>query len=56
MAAGIAWAIRAGREVVDAVKLGIAAAAENVRRLETGRLDPVRVQQQASQVQVEDCS
>jgi 1-phosphofructokinase family hexose kinase len=50
MAAGIAWAIRQGREMVDAVRVGISAAAENVRRLETGRLDPVRVQEQAAQV------
>jgi fructose-1-phosphate kinase PfkB-like protein len=53
MAAGIAWAIRQGRDMVNAVKLGMAAAAENVRRLETGRLDPVRVQQEAELVRVE---
>jgi 1-phosphofructokinase family hexose kinase len=56
MAAGIAWAIRDGREMVDAVRFGIAAAAENVRRLDTGRLDPARVQQQAMQVHAEDIS
>ena len=56
MAAGIAWAIRAGREMVDAVRLGIAAAAENLRRLDTGRLDPARVQQQAAEVRVEEVS
>jgi tagatose 6-phosphate kinase len=47
LAAGIAWAIRDGRSVIDAVRLGMAAAAENLRRLETGRLDPSRVQEQA---------
>lgn len=56
MAAGIAWAIRAGRGIVDAVKMGIAAAAENVRRLDTGRVDPARVEQQAATVQVKELS
>jgi tagatose 6-phosphate kinase len=54
MAAAIAWAIRAGHEMVDAVRLGIAAAAQNVARLDTGRLDPVRAQQQAAEVRVEE--
>lgn len=53
MAAGIAWAIRTGRGVVDAVKLGIAAATQNVARLDTGRLDPARVELQARDVRVE---
>ena len=44
LAAGIAWAIRAGRDMVEAVQLGIAAAAENLRQLETCRLDRERVQ------------
>lgn len=54
MSAGIAWAIRAGRNVVDAVRLGIAAAAQNVARLDTGRLDPVCAEQQANRVRVEE--
>ena len=54
MAAGIAWAIRDGRDMPGAVRLGIAAAAENVRHLETCRLDPERVQRQATEVQVEE--
>ena len=54
LAAAIAWGIRAGREMVDAVRLGIAAAAQNVARLDTGRLDPARAQQQATEVQVEE--
>ena len=53
MAAAIAWAIRDGRPMVDAVGLGIAAAAENTRRLETGRFDPVVVQRLAGDVRVE---
>ena len=47
LAAAIAWAIRDGRPMVDAVRLGIAAAAENTRRLETGRLDAAVVQRLA---------
>jgi tagatose 6-phosphate kinase len=53
MAAAIAWATRDGRSIVDAVRLGIAAAAENLRRLETGRFDPVVVQRLAEDVRVE---
>jgi 1-phosphofructokinase family hexose kinase len=53
LAAGIAWAFRDGRSMIDAVKLGIAAAAENLRRLETCRLDPVRVRRRAGRVRVE---
>jgi fructose-1-phosphate kinase PfkB-like protein len=50
MAAGIAWAIRGGRAMIDAVRIGIAAAQENLRRLDTGRVDPVRVQRLAEKV------
>ena len=53
LAAGIAWAIRDGRPVIDAVKLGMAVAAENLGRLETCRLDPNRVQRRAMEVIVE---
>jgi tagatose 6-phosphate kinase len=56
MAAGIAWAIRDGRSIVDAVAIGIGAAIENLRRLETGRLNPLEVQRLARQVQVETLS
>lgn len=56
MAAGIAWSVGAGRPMVEAVRIGIAAAAENVRRLDTGRVDPVRVEQQAALVRVEEFS
>ncbi len=52
LAAGVAWGIRQGRTMVDAVRVGIAAAADNLCRLETGRLDPVWVQRQAAEVQV----
>jgi tagatose 6-phosphate kinase len=53
MAAGIAWAIRDGRSVVDAVALGMAAAVENLRRLETCRLDPNVVRRLAREVRIE---
>ncbi len=53
LAAGIAWAVRDGRAVLDAVKWGMAAAAENVQSLETCRLDPGRVGQLAKKVEVE---
>jgi 1-phosphofructokinase family hexose kinase len=54
MAAGMAWAIRKGRDMPDAVRFGVAAASENLRRLETCRLDPARVQELAGRVQVEE--
>jgi tagatose 6-phosphate kinase len=54
MAAGLAWAVHNGHNMLDAVKIGIAAAQDNLRRLDTGRLDPARVHQQAALVQVEE--
>ena len=56
MAAGIAWAIRAGQKVVDAVKVGIAAASENVGRIDTGRINPAGVQRLAEDIRVEEMS
>jgi tagatose 6-phosphate kinase len=53
MAAAIAWAIRDGRPIVEAVALGIAAAAENCRRLDTGRIDPAVVARLAREVRVD---
>jgi len=53
MAAAIAWATSHGRDIVDAVKLGIAAASENLRELLPCRLDHVRVRQRATEVRVE---
>jgi tagatose 6-phosphate kinase len=53
MAAAIAWAIRDGRSMVEAVSLGIAAATENLRRLETGRFDAAVVQRLAREVRVD---
>jgi tagatose 6-phosphate kinase len=53
MAAAIAWAIRDGRDMVEAVQLGIAAAAENLRHLLPCRLDASIVQRRAQEVLVE---
>jgi 1-phosphofructokinase family hexose kinase len=54
MAAGLAWATRAGWDIVRAVQFGIAAATENLRQLETCRLNPEHVHQMAEKVVVED--
>ncbi|MEN6459373.1 MAG: PfkB family carbohydrate kinase [Thermoguttaceae bacterium] len=54
MAAALAWAIRAGRPMVEAVQIGIAAASENLARLETGRLNPARVFERAQAVRFEE--
>lgn len=53
MAAGIAWALRAGHSPVDCIRLGMAAAAGNVRQLLPCRLDPQQVQVDASSIRVE---
>jgi 1-phosphofructokinase family hexose kinase len=53
MAAGIAWATRDGRNAVEAVRLGIAAAGENLRDLLPGRLDRKKVFKNAERVRVE---
>jgi fructose-1-phosphate kinase PfkB-like protein len=52
MAAAIAWAIRDGRSMVEAVALGIAAATENLRRLDTGELDPAMVERLAREARI----
>jgi 1-phosphofructokinase family hexose kinase len=54
MAAGIAWATREGKDTIEAVRLGIGAAAENLRDLLPGRLDAKRVRRQAELVRVEE--
>ncbi len=54
MAAGIAWAVRDGREMIDAVKFGMAAAAENLRHLLPGRLDPATVGQSLKDVSIHE--
>ena len=54
MAAAIAWATRAGRQMLDAVRFGIAAAGANLRQLFPGRIDPTFIAPLAEQVQVEE--
>lgn len=54
LAAGIAWSIRNGRDIVEAVQLGVAAAGENLRQLLPCRLDPARVRESARTVRVEE--
>lgn len=54
MAAAIAWAIRDGRQIVEAVRFGMAAAAENLRYLLPGRLELAKVEQRAEDVRVEE--
>ena len=52
LAAGIAWATRHGDTVVDAVRLGIGAAADNIGQLLPGRLQLDRVMDRAEKVVV----
>jgi fructose-1-phosphate kinase PfkB-like protein len=54
LAAGIAWATRERMDIVDAVKLGIAAAGENLRDLLPARLDRERVRMRAALVKVDE--
>ena len=54
MAAAIAWAVCDGREMIDAVRFGIAAAGENLRELLPCRLDRTRVEKRALDVRVEE--
>jgi len=56
MAAAIAWAVREGRPMVDAVRLGIAAAAENLGDLLPCRLAPARVLARAAEIRVEEAA
>jgi len=53
VAATIAWATRAGRPLPNAVRLGIAAAAQNVRQVLPCRLDPQTLEAGAAAVAVE---
>ena len=54
LAAGIAWATRRGDSIVDAVRLGIGAAGDNLRQLLPCRLDWEKVAVWAEQVEVEE--
>jgi len=53
MAGTIAWAIGAGRPLPEAVRLGIAAAAQNVRQILPSRLSPQTLEAEAAAVRME---
>ncbi len=53
LAASIAWGVGHGSDVLDAVRLGMAAAASNLRQLFPGRIDPVSMHEQAKGVCLE---
>jgi 1-phosphofructokinase family hexose kinase len=52
MAAGIAWALFQGREPLDAIRYGVAAAADKVGRLLPGVVDRTRVEALAASIEV----
>jgi fructose-1-phosphate kinase PfkB-like protein len=54
VAATIAWATRAGRPLPEAVRLGLAAAAQNVGQLLPCRLDPNTLEQAAAAISLEE--
>ncbi len=56
MAAAIAWATREGRPAIEAVQLGIAASAQNIRQLLPCRLDLTRLLGEVATVRVEEVS
>jgi 1-phosphofructokinase family hexose kinase len=53
LAATIAWATRAGRSLPESVRLGIAAAGQNVRHLLPCRLDPRSLEREAAAVRIQ---
>ena len=53
LAATIAWATRSGRSLPEAVRLGIAAAGQNVRQLLPCRLDPSTLEDEAALVRMQ---
>jgi len=53
LAAGIAWAVVAGKPIEQALRLGVAAAAWNVSQLMPARLEATEVQKLAAEVAVQ---
>jgi fructose-1-phosphate kinase PfkB-like protein len=53
LAAAVAWAYSSGRPMAEAVRYGVAAAANNVEALLPARLSRVRVEQLAAEVKLE---
>jgi 1-phosphofructokinase family hexose kinase len=54
LAAGIAWAMSEGRDPLESIRVGIAAAAQNAGELLPGRLDAAKALDDARRVQVEE--
>lgn len=52
LAAGIAWAVEQGSEMLEAIRFGMAAAAENAAMLLPARLDLQRVRERMAEVRV----
>jgi 1-phosphofructokinase family hexose kinase len=56
LAAGVAWAIRAGSEMPEAIRFGMAAAAENATMLLPARLDLERVRSRTAEITCQSAS
>ena len=54
LAAGIAWATAGGRDMLDAIRFGIAAAVDNVGQLLPARLDRERIALREKEVAIEE--
>jgi len=54
MTAALAWSIRAGRDVPDSLRLGLAAAHANLRNVLPGRFDPRGIHEFAQTIRVEE--
>ena len=54
LASGIAWGIASGLDMLEAIRLGVASAAENASMLLPARLDPERVKNHISRVRIEE--
>jgi len=53
LAAGIAWGLTTGESVLDAIRLGVAAAVENVAELLPARIDPKSVRARSKSILVQ---
>jgi 1-phosphofructokinase family hexose kinase len=54
LAAGLAWSLSLNREPLDAIRIGIAAAAQNAAQLLSGRLNAGEASELARHVQIEE--
>jgi tagatose 6-phosphate kinase len=53
LAAGMAWGLSEGCDVLDSIRLGLACAADNAQQLLPARLDPTRVRRLAQRIRVD---